>query len=542
MAAAGAVAADLVQIVLPFPLKSRPASEGDMETEGPLRAPVAYPILLGHVLTHVVAAMCASSGRARARSDALDLAWPAPFSSRGSFVFSNEFLGAKNVDSVMEDCEGFLKLGLLARMLQVLLGRLKIPSSSVDNPRAIMAALNNVCGLLQNEAPSEMAWIRTCYKLLEVALTNGADDTEEGLVPYPAPGIEEFGNACMAAAIAATAFLSDAGVILQILVPGVMAKYQNGGDETATTNRSKDAPSALLSFEAMRTFFKFETIAEMLQSPAVCETVANWYDAACRHSKAAVSVDDSDSETTVALRRRLFATQGFRHYDWPSAGVGSGAYVDGKVPPGAKNATEQPEDDISAAPMHIETGSGASLGNQLSTTAEMLRSQATPSLVTFSSKKTVPLLGGVPPDTFVKAGNRPRVAVIPTSYTDLYAELGSLLRDCEQTAVCLICGEVLNAGGKGECTRHSYKCGAGAGMFFLLQECSGLIMHKSKAAYIHSPYVDSHGETPQFRGRPLNLDLVRYEHLREIWMGHAVRQTVVAERGSSKQVILHDFY
>lgn len=106
----------------------------------------------------------------------------------------------------------------------------------------------------------------------------------------------------------------------------------------------------------------------------------------------------------------------------------------------------------------------------------------------------------------------------------------------------MICGEVLNASGKSECTRHSYKCGAGAGLFFLLQECSGLIMHKSKAAYIHSPYVDSHGETPQYRGRPLNLDLDRYEHLREVWFSHGVRQKVVAERGSSRQVILPDFY
>jgi hypothetical protein len=178
-----------------------------------------------------------------------------------------------------------------------------------------------------------------------------------------------------------------------------------------------------------------------------------------------------------------------------------------------------------------------------SSTTDILRKEASPALLTFTSKKTVSLLGGYSPDLLQGKGNvRPRVLVLPTSYTDLYAELGSLLPDCEQTAVCLICGEVLNAGGKGECTRHSYKCGAGAGVFFLLQECSGLIMHKSKAAYIQSPYVDSHGETPQFRGRPLNLDMDRYEHLREVWFSHEVRQKVVAERGSSRQIILPDFY
>jgi hypothetical protein len=38
------------------------------------------------------------------------------------------------------------------------------------------------------------------------------------------------------------------------------------------------------------------------------------------------------------------------------------------------------------------------------------------------------------------------------------------------------------------------------------------------------------------------LDASRYEHLQEIWYGHGVRQQVVAERGSSRQVILPEFY
>ena len=71
----------------------------------------------------------------------------------------------------------------------------------------------------------------------------------------------------------------------------------------------------------------------------------------------------------------------------------------------------------------------------------------------------------------------------------------------------------MNAAGKGECTKHAYRCGGGSGIFFLLQECIGLIMHGMKAAYVHSPYVDSHGETPHYRGRPLNLDLDRYNTL-----------------------------
>ena len=56
------------------------------------------------------------------------------------------------------------------------------------------------------------------------------------------------------------------------------------------------------------------------------------------------------------------------------------------------------------------------------------------------------------------------------------------------------------------------------------------------------PSLSTAGETPQYRGRPLNLDLARYDHLREVWSGHAVRQQVLAERGSSRQVIVPDFY
>jgi len=137
---------------------------------------------------------------------------------------------------------------------------------------------------------------------------------------------------------------------------------------------------------------------------------------------------------------------------------------------------------------------------------------------------------------------RPYIDSLPTSYTDLYAKLGSLCPDSEQTSLCLICGEVLNAGGKGECTKHAYRCGGGSGIFFLLQECIGLIMHGVKAAYVHSPYVDSHGETPHYRGRPLNLDLDRYNTLHELWSGHLVRQKVISERGNSRQVIIANFY
>jgi len=606
MAAAGAVASDLVQIVLPFPAEKKNVDGSATDVENPLRAPIAYPVLFGHVLTHVVAAMCSACGRGRARSDALELVGSISFnSSRGSFTLPDDDLSGNAVDSVTEDCEGFMKLGVVARTLQVLLGRLRIPPTGLGNSvGSALSEFQSIFAELESEvAGAEMAWIRTCHKLLNVALSSElptkADQREEGTASdwkYRSPGKEVFREACSAAAVASSDFLVDAGMIMQLLIPGVMARYQTDSDVsvpgTSTTAKGPIDDGFGNGFETLGQYFRMETVEEMIESALAKEIVANWYGSACRHAHAgteaaADSASDEVNATSRTLRSRLYRTQGFRHLDWPSAGfmdsswdgtdggkakallrkdsLTDGGGTDGgggnnlKSPPGSSGVgpERQPHDDddddddaaVPPTPMQVENVVHPHRNSQ-TTFAELLYAQSDPSLVTFSSKKTVPLLGGVSADCAVslKTGggqrekHRPRVAVIPTSYTDLYAELGALLPDCEQTAVCLICGAVLNAGGKGECTKHSYKCGAGAGMFFLLQECSGLIMHKSKAAYIHSPYVDSHGETPQFRGRPLNLDLVRYEHLREVWMGHAIRQTVVAERGSSRQVILPDFY
>ena len=48
-------------------------------------------------------------------------------------------------------------------------------------------------------------------------------------------------------------------------------------------------------------------------------------------------------------------------------------------------------------------------------------------------------------------------------------------------AVCLACGLVLCGDGKGECTRHAARCGGGCGVYFLLQECTVLLVHGPRA-------------------------------------------------------------
>jgi hypothetical protein len=548
MAAAGPLAADLIQLVLPFPLGS---SDGDSFTtrasDQPSRAPIVYPILFGNVLTHVVAAICASNGRARALSDSLELVWPVPFSRNGSFVLSGESSIPMNVDSVVEDSEGFLKLGLLARMLQVLLG--KMDMQGLDNIAGLETELLVVKSLHKlrllgglNTSSLESRWKLACITLLEMALAKHSNHGDIPEQPHVEKAIfDRLNEGCSLAAAAACSYLADIGIILQVVLPGIMARYSN--PDVHTTNDSIHDDNNLATLEKLRKCFRIEPIGEMLDSGAIVEVVSNWYENARRHEKGPFLTGEIISAAgATSVCSRLFRTQGFRIFDWPMESCNydakSKSNLSSHKAKGTAGVSDTTEPQGEApVPMEID----ALQPSGIRAAASELQRVA-PSLVAFGSKKSVQLIGGYSSELFSKANGRPRVAMIPTSYTDLYAELGQLLPDSEQTAVCFICGEVLNAGGKGECTRHSFKCGAGTGMFFLLQDCAGLIMHNSKAAYIHSPYVDSHGETPQYRGRPLNLDLDRYDHLREVWSGHSVRQQVLAERGSSRQIIVPDFY
>ena len=172
MAAAGPVAADLIQLALTFPIMTDTKPRGHSEFHKPERAPIAYPLLLGNVLSHVVAAMCATCGRGRARSDSLELAWPAPFSQRGSFFASDPSFPGKDVDSVIQDCEGFIKLGLLARILQVLLARMKAPTRGFYDPSAVVANLATFRAELALKQDADSKWTKTCIRLVELALSN----------------------------------------------------------------------------------------------------------------------------------------------------------------------------------------------------------------------------------------------------------------------------------------------------------------------------------------------------------------------------------
>jgi hypothetical protein len=63
---------------------------------------------------------------------------------------------------------------------------------------------------------------------------------------------------------------------------------------------------------------------------------------------------------------------------------------------------------------------------------------------------------------------RPSLIALPDDYSKLHAMVASK-GSYDYPALCLLCGAVLNASGKGQCHAHVYSCNAGMGIFFLIQ-------------------------------------------------------------------------
>ena len=62
----------------------------------------------------------------------------------------------------------------------------------------------------------------------------------------------------------------------------------------------------------------------------------------------------------------------------------------------------------------------------------------------------------------------PQLFSMPTSYTQLHSQL-TAISGYSFPALCLICGAVMDANGKGKCAAHSINCNKDGGIVFLLQ-------------------------------------------------------------------------
>ena len=516
MVATSAVSREIAQLALAFPTEE--TSYGDDHSSTP-RAPIVFPILNGHILTHVVAAMYATCGRARARNDF----------DRGSEYFyeGSPLIGRSATDSVLSDCQSFIKLGFLARILQVLLAMHSEALGAGDDQSDLKEPVQK--SLCRLDRFANGSWEQQCLLLLKTAmdLNTSEPPSSHKLSAEAVDGTtSRLSEACAAAKDAALSFLCDSSLVLQVLCPGASTwiRKKSALATDKFTTGTENAGDALSSIMAM---LGVESISEMIRSPLVIQVLRSWYQQSTSSNNIAEEITtatDGDLRDVIpsSLAKRLEISSHYRNIDWPcSAGV----------------PTQPTANDSTVAGM----SSGVAAHHTLQTVVDGdVTSKSLPRKgPSFSKKKLLPLFGATCP---FPPNYGPRIDMLPSSYTDLYARLGSLCPDYEQTGLCMVCGSVLNAAGKGECTKHAQKCGGGAGIFFLLQECTGLMLHGNKAAYIHSPYVDSHGETPHYRGRPLNLDMERYRILQELWTSHTLRAQVIAERGNSRQVIIANFY
>jgi hypothetical protein len=553
---------EIIHLSFSFPFRSNQSTIQNNEAKP--RAPITYPILFGHAFSHTVAALCSCSSIWQRKG------------SGGESSSDDSVSDVSEPFDVIKSCKNFIKLGFIARVLQVLLGSLDIFSvESADEFRKQEECTYDAANTILASRPQssvcewdDCSWEYSCANLICVALRNsiperafknGWEDkwcsSKRKNGTFSTSKIEMLKDACLASRIAGETFLADAAVVLQILTPGITFQQQTLPDGLSTNSTT---------LEGLCLWLQIESLPEMLQSARVQSLIECWYSEAKRMwHDSAVKVDRSD------ISQLLKPVPEVPVFDWPLF-----------VPEETDKVIEEVRTcrgEVSNAPNRFEQAQGFSKLNPLtvpgassknspweeSLNSASLCSPASPVII--SSKTCVPLIGitcrlslelpmwkeicivdRISNNSMCVNGGHsrmpPRIKMLPSSYTDLYAQLSSLLPESEQTAVCLVCGTVLNAGGKGECTKHALCCGAGCGLFFLLQECVGLIMHGKKAAYVHSPYVDAHGETPQFRGRPLNLDMDRYDILQEMWTSHAIRQKVMAERAVARQVIIAGYY
>lgn len=122
-------------------------------------------------------------------------------------------------------------------------------------------------------------------------------------------------------------------------------------------------------------------------------------------------------------------------------------------------------------------------------------------------------------------------------------------------AVCLLCGQILNSGIRtglrgtnlasdstppfvGECTLHARGCGSGVGVFFLVYQCSVLLMRGSRSCYYPSIYLDQNGDEPETSGKmyPMFLSLKSVKELEDKYLNHQIAVMVTRRMASQERV------
>ncbi|PVD29744.1 hypothetical protein C0Q70_09000 [Pomacea canaliculata] len=134
---------------------------------------------------------------------------------------------------------------------------------------------------------------------------------------------------------------------------------------------------------------------------------------------------------------------------------------------------------------------------------------------------------------------RPHLLKLPQHYYEIFTSYRyQCCQHCHRIpkdpAICLVCGAFLcfredccAINGVSECVEHSIVCGAGTGIFLLINSSIIVVIRGPRATLWGSLYLDQHGEEDRDlkRGKPLYLSRERLEVLESQWLGHTFEHT-----------------
>lgn len=344
MISASPLSSEIVQLSISFPFSRAPAKdpfEFDERESEKKRAPVAYPILRSHILTHTTCSLIAVTGRARTEDEGWD------------------------IDSTAEECRHFTTLGLIARIAQCLLSELMPTASDINDwKRKMKSVLDHMMtqkAVSDDEFDNE--WILSCLTLLrtfvhDVEGCDAAKTQELDSLAQSTVQTIELGKT------RAIEFLRDTSVIQQILIPNIFVDCQ-------IDERVQSTPNAIL--KSLMALFHIHNLSSLIKSPLVGEVLKSWF-------------KDATESSETHLETPGHKLPGIT---WPQSPI---AY---------NHDTDANQSDV-----------------------------------------LVPLLGCCGLELEKSSESICRIVGLPKSYTDLYAELVALSPDCEQVALCLVCGEV----------------------------------------------------------------------------------------------------
>lgn len=133
---------------------------------------------------------------------------------------------------------------------------------------------------------------------------------------------------------------------------------------------------------------------------------------------------------------------------------------------------------------------------------------------------------------------RPGLIKLPKRYYQIFqmfraTKCSECMNIPKDPAICLTCRQFLCfrescciQNSTYESVAHSIACGAGTGMFLLVNSSLVVIIRGPRAALWGSVYLDEHGEEDRDlkRGRPLYLSMARYSLLESQWLSHSLDQ------------------